>query len=191
MMAERAQWFFINFPHLKEVLTALTEHGIPFFIGGSGSLFLFGNEREPKDVDIFIPNKHHDEVDALFGIASEVYTSPLERVRNSHPFGLHELQITSHLEITVEAKVYAFSFDQSFVRKDCQMEMDGLVISVLPPEDALIIKAILQRGVSVGKHDVEDITSFLQIHKNLDKEYLQKRIKFLGAENRIDDIFLL
>jgi len=191
VIKERAQWFLDTFPHLKEVLITLSKHKIPFFIGGSGSLFLFGNEREPKDVDIFIPNKHHDEVDALFGITSEVYTSPLERVRNSHPFGLHDLQITSHLEIAAEGKMYTFSFDESFVRKDCQIEMDGLVISVLPPEDALIIKAILQRGKSVGKHDVEDIRIFLHIYKKIDTEYLQKRIRLLDAEDRTRGIFPL
>ncbi len=191
MIKERAQWFLDSFPHLKEVLLALSKHKIPFFIGGSGSLFLFGNEREPKDVDIFIPDKHHDEVDVLFGITSEVYTSPLERVRNSHPFGLHELQITSHLNITAEEKTHTFSFDESFTRKDCQIEMDALVISVLPPEDVLIIKAILQRGESVGKHDVEDIHTFLHIYKKLDTEYLQKRISLLDAEDRTRDIFSL
>ena len=58
-----------------------------------------------------------------------------------------------------------------------------------PPEDVLLIKALLQRGSEVGKHDLADITAFLKIYPEVRRDYLKKRIKIIGAEKRVGKVF--
>lgn len=183
MNKQRIDEFKIKFPTLTGILEKLTEHGIDWMIGGSGCLFLLGNDRTPDDVDIFIKSGQHDKADQIFGIKSFVYMSPLEHVRNSNPTGDHSLQLTSNLKITVGNKIYDLDitpemFEQSQVS-------DG--IRLLPPEDVLLIKALLQRGVDVNKHDIEDIKKFESIY-SINNQYLKKRIDSLDAEERVHGI---
>lgn len=172
--------FWKIFPDLKKTTETLTNHNIDWCIGGSGALFLLGNDRLPDDVDIYVRNEQHDLVDTLFGITSFQYTSPLENVRNSNPQGDHDLQITSHLDITAEGKTYHWRLDNQLLT---QSKLIG-DLRLLPPEDVLLIKALLQRGEELGKHDIEDIKNFEESF-TIDKTYLYERVKTIGAEERV------
>lgn len=62
-------------------------------------------------------------------------------------------------------------------------------VFLYPPEDVLLIKALLQRGPEVGKHDLADIRSFLKIYPTIRNDYLQARITEIGAEKRVGKTF--
>ena len=176
--------FFLKFPTLQNVLDQLSEHKIEWLIGGSGCLFLLGNERLPDDVDIYLRDDQHDLADKVFGITSFNYTSATELVRNSNPEGNHDIQLTSNLKITLDGKQYSLSIID-FIREH-SLQVGELYL--YPPEDALLIKALLQRGADVGKKDLEDIHTFQAIY-DLDTDYLNTRISQLGAEKRVGTIF--
>ncbi len=181
--------FFGRFPLLKQTLTTLNQERRDFAIGGSGCLFLFGNERQPDDVDIYLPNDQHDQVDKLFGITSFPYHSEQEEVRNSNVEGDHSIQLTSNLILTIQGKRYDLSLTPDVLSMRLEMEYVGQNVFLYPPEDVLLIKALLQRGEDVGKHDIEDIQNFMKIYPNLRMDYLEKRILNLGAEERVGTIF--
>lgn len=189
MNPDRLKIFFDRFPLLRSTLEKLNTAQIPYAIGGSGCLFLLGNERLPDDVDIYLRNEDHDAVDQLFGIASFTYESPLEHVRNSNVQGDHSIQLTSHLTISAEGKSYDLSLSPEVLGARHVSTYDGLDVFLYPPEDVLLIKALLQRGADVGKHDVEDIETFRHIYLNLRMDYLRERIKTIGAEARVKTIF--
>lgn len=191
MDAERIKAFFTRFPKLADALKTLNEANIPFAIGGSGCLFLLGNERLPDDVDIYLPNDRHDEADKLFGITSFPYHSTQEDVRNSNPGGDHAIQLTSSLVFSIEGKRYDYALTQDVLDKCLTGEFDGIAFSLFPPEDVLLIKALLRRGPDVGKHDLEDIRAFMNIYSGIRFDYLNERIRTLGAEERAGDTFLL
>ncbi len=176
--------FLNKFPTLLEVLDKLNAHNIEWYIGGSGCLFLLGNKRLPDDVDIYLRDDQHDMADKIFGIESFQYTSPVENVRNSNPGGDHDIQLTSGLTIIVGGITYLLSINDA-VRKQA-LNMGEL--RLYPPEDVLLIKALLQRGADVGKKDLADIKTFQAIYE-LDGEYLRERIAELGAEERVRGIF--
>ncbi|MDD5437588.1 MAG: nucleotidyltransferase [Patescibacteria group bacterium] len=186
---DRLQVFFARFPLLLPVVTKLNEAGIPFAIGGSGCLYLFGNERQPDDVDIYLPDDKHDEADKLFGIESYTYKSEMENVRNSNPQGDHSIQLTSHLTLSSDGKTYKISLNDHVLSHATKFEYEGQTILLLPVEDVLLIKALLQRGPEVNKHDIEDIRRFLAIQPNIDRDYLKSRVRELGAEGRVGNIF--
>jgi len=186
---DRLKIFFERFPLLAKTLKTLNEAKIPFAIGGSGCLFLLGNERLPDDVDIYFPNDRHDEVDRLFDIESFVYQSAQEEVRNSNPEGDHSIQFTSQLILKVEEKEYDLELTNEVLLNRLETEFEGQKLFLYPPEDVLLIKALLQRGEDVGKHDVADIQNFLQVYSDLRMDYLNNRIDKLGTRERVGKIF--
>ncbi|MEK9131083.1 MAG: hypothetical protein AAB429_03130 [Patescibacteria group bacterium] len=189
MNPDRLNIFFDRFPQLRSTLEKLNAAKIPYAIGGSGCLFLLGNERLPDDVDIYLRNEDHDAVDQLFDIVSFIYESPLEHVRNSNVNGDHSIQLTSHLTISAEGKSYDLSLTPDVLEARLQSAHDSLEVFLYPPEDVLLIKALLQRGADVGKHDIEDIEAFRQRYPQLRLDYLQQRIQSLGAQDRVQKIF--
>ncbi|OHB25407.1 MAG: hypothetical protein A2542_00225 [Parcubacteria group bacterium RIFOXYD2_FULL_52_8] len=182
--------FVAKFPKLAEVVGRLNANNIDWMISGSGCLWFYGNKRLPNDVDFFLRDEQHDVADKLFGIESFTYTSPLENVRNSNPFGDHDMQLTSHLRISVEGRTYSMSMGDAVFAQRKRVESSIGTLWLIPPEDALLIKALLQRGPDMGKQDLDDIKSFLAIYApNMD--YLQKHIAAIGAEERVKGIFAL
>lgn len=180
---------FNRFPLLEKVITMLNTAKIPYAVGGSGCLFLLGNKRLPDDVDIYLPNDKHDAADRLFGITSFVYRSTQETVRNSNPYGSHAFQLTSNLVIKAVGKEYDLSLSREVITHSLKTHYKKQKIFLYPPEDVLLIKALLQRGPEVGKQDIADIHAFLKIYPQIRMSYLKKRIKALGAEKRVKKIF--
>ena len=188
MNAETTKQFIAKFPKLESTLSILDKNNIQWMIGGSGSLFLLGNKRVPDDVDIFIQDSDHDKVDMLFGIKSFQYTSATENVRNSNPDNDHSMQITSHLAITINSTKYDLRITDDVVVNRIQLPYQERTLWLLPPEDVLLIKALLQRGKDVGKNDIEDITNFMKVYA-INREYLYARIKAIDARDRVGDVF--
>ncbi|MDP3800414.1 MAG: nucleotidyltransferase [bacterium] len=184
---KKLEEFILRFPMLVSVAEKLNKASINWLIGGSGCLFLLGNKRIPDDVDIFLPNGEHDTVDQLFNIKSYTHTSKAGPVRNSNPEDNHSIQFTSHLEFNFD-KQYKFGITESIKQKKIQFEYSGVNLYLLPPEDVLLIKALLQRGPEEGKKDIEDINNFLKIYQ-IDNNYLNERIKELDAKERVGNIF--
>ncbi|MSR84897.1 hypothetical protein EXS71_00420 [Candidatus Uhrbacteria bacterium] len=189
MLPERIAAFFSRFPLLISTIEKLNAAHISFAIGGSGCLFLFGNERVPEDADILLPDERHDEADKIFEIESYTHTSETEHVRNSNPSGDHSIQLTSQIILKIQGKEYRLSLTKNVLDHATTFDYQGQTITLLPVEDVLFIKALLQRGVDVGKHDIEDIQRFLKINPAIDRAYLASRVEELGAEERVGKIF--
>lgn len=187
--SERLSLLFGRFPRLDGVVRRLNAACIPFAIGGSGCLFVLGNERLPDDVDIYLPDDRHDEADRLFGCASFPYRSAQEEVRNSNPGGDHAIQLTSGLVLRIEGKAYGLALTSDVISHGLCGDHEGEPVRFYPPEDVLLIKALLRRGPEVGKHDLEDIERFLKVYPGIRKGYLARRIRDLGAEARVGTAF--
>lgn len=179
--------FITKFPKLLPIAKILNENKVNWLIGGSSCLFLLGNKRMPDDVDIFLPDIEHDRVDQVLSLESYTHTSKSASARNSNPNGDHSIQFTSHLEFNFD-KNYKFSITDTIVRQRISFEHNGININLLPPEDVLIIKALLKRGKDQGKCDIEDINRFRDIYQ-LNTEYLSLRITELDCKDRVGNIF--
>lgn len=186
---ERVQHFCERFPLLLPTVDALNRAGIPFMIGGSGCLFVLGNERLPDDVDIYLPDDRHDEADALLRCESYWFESTQEHVRNSNPEGNHTIQLTSHLRLNINDTAYDLSLNQRMLDHGLEVTAANHRLMFYPPEDVLLIKALLRRGPDVGKHDLEDIAKFLTIYPGVRHDYLNERIQTFGAADRVGSTF--
>ncbi len=189
-MPTRAEQLCAFFPLLLPTVQKLNSAGITYAIGGSACLFVLGNHRTPGDVDIQVPDDMHDAADAAFGITSYWYQSAQEHVRNSNPHGDHALQFTSALTITVEGKQYHLALDENMLTHALVAQVQEEQLRFFPPEDVLLVKALLQRGPEVEKNDVEDIKNFIKIYPQLDRTYLKSRVRLLDATERVKGVLI-
>ncbi len=173
------------FPSFVTVVAQLHEAGIPWALSGSACFFVHGNARQPGDLDLFVRDEDHDRIDQLFGIASVPYRSAIETVRNSHPLGDYDIQLTSHLVLTVAGKTYPLSLTPLQIAHRQAVQYEDQDIWLLAPEDVILAKALLQRDDSFGKFDVQDIKDFLKHHPTVDRGYIALRIQELDAEERV------
>ncbi len=185
----RIENFFKRFPLLLGTIEKLNAAGIQWMIGGSSCLYLLGNERLPDDVDIFFRNPDHDGVDKLFGISSYTHDAKEGPVRNSNPNNDHSIQFTSSLIIEVDGSKYDLAVTDAIIGSRISGHYLNQTFWLMPPEEVLLLKAILRRGKDVGKKDLEDIQNFLRIYKELDIEYLERRIDGLQAKIRVGSTF--
>jgi hypothetical protein len=186
---DRVEALCARFPSLLPTVNILNEASIPFAIAGSGCLYLFGNERVPNDIDFFLPDDQHDRADQVFGVTSFTHRSNVNRTRNSNPANDHAMQLTSQIVYTIDEKEYPVVLTEHVLSHRPSVDAQGQRIYLLPVEDVLLDKAMLQRGPESGKHDIEDIRNFLQLHPDIDRDYLKERIRQLGAEKRVGNIF--
>ena len=185
---ERVETLVQRFPLLLPTAQKLNSASIDWMIAGSSCLFVLGNERLPDDADISLHDEQHDAADKLFGIKSYIHNSPAGPTRNSNPEGDHSIQLTSRLEFNFDKK-YVFSVTETVNANKIHFNYQGTDMYLLPPEDVLLIKALLQRGPDEGKQDIIDIQNFMKIYK-IDRGYMSRRIAELGAESRVNNILL-
>jgi len=184
---DRIHSLFRHFPLLFSLVKKLNENKIDFVISGSACLYVFGNERFPLDLDIFLKNKDHDLADKIFDIKSFSFSSDFEVVRNSNPFGDSAFQLTSNLMLLNSKQTLDFSINDNILKNRVEAEYGGEKVFFMPPEEVLLTKSFLNRGPDVGKHDAEDIKNFLKVHKNLNTGYIASRLEDLNIKNRLND----
>lgn len=177
-----------RFPLFLPTIKKLNDREIPWMVSGSACLFLLGNDRWPGDVDLFLPDESHDQVDVLFRCASFTFTSEFERARNSHPQNEHSIQFTSHVVLTVDGKEYSYLVTPLMLGRRSVMTYRDQTTWIQAPEDILLSKAIMQRDSDHGKHDLEDIRNFCKKYP-VDRQYLQQRVEELHAAERVGKIF--
>lgn len=77
-----------------------------------------------------------------------------------------------------------FFMDEEMVENIQRRKLFDVEVPVVPVEDNVIFKAILQRGENQGKHDIEDI-EHMAANERIDLEYLEKRIHQYHAAKRV------
>lgn len=179
-MKEQLNDLIVRFPLLFPTVEKLNVNDLTWMMGGSACLYIYGNERMPEDIDIYLPASQHELANEMFGIESYVYRSPLEKVKNSNLNGDHSIQLTSDLEITKNGNIYYLEPTGLVLDSRKFIESQGENFYFIPVEEALLIKALLGRGADMGKRDIQDVKNFLKIYPNINSEYIPKRQKELA-----------
>lgn len=65
---KRFQEVIATFPKFESILEQLDSANIPYAVGGSVALYVQGNDRKPKDVDIMFTDEAFDRANALFNL---------------------------------------------------------------------------------------------------------------------------
>jgi predicted nucleotidyltransferase len=94
--------------------------------------------------------------------------------------GVVGLDVAGCLKLNGAGGVYSFFMDEEMVERIKLKPLLSVNVPVVPVEDNILFKAILQRGEAENKFDVEDIRDMVN-HEKIDAAHLKRRMKKYGG----------
>lgn len=150
---------------LSTVKNKLEKTGVRWAVFAGAAAHCYGSKRKVSDIDVLV-----DGVD--LEKAKEVLTN------------VEGVDVVADLKMNVNGETCLFFMDGEMEERIQWKRLLNVEIPVVPVEDNIIFKAILQRLQAQGKHDIEDIKHMVASEK-IDSEYLEKRIRKYRAEKRV------
>ncbi len=144
---------------LSAVKEALDKAGVSWVVFAGAAAHCYGSKREITDIDILVKREDLGKAKSLF-----------KNVDKEH--------------FDVVAGSDQIRLDDEMVKRTRHRPLFGVTVPVIPAEDNIILKAILQRGEDQGKHDIDDVKSMIR-NENIDLEYLNWRIHEWKVEERV------
>jgi len=143
----------------------LAKANVIWVLFAGAAAFFYGSNRMVTDVDILVKSEDLEKAKAA--------------LRN-----LEGVDIVADLTLKTSLGVCRFFMDDEMISKMRWKELVDVKVSLIPVEDNIIFKAVLQRGEAEGKHDIDDIKGMLR-HEKLNIAYLTKRIQKYQAAKRV------
>lgn len=147
---------------LFQIVEIFKKINIPWAIFAGTAAYCYGSKRGITDIDILVKNTDFD-------IAKN-------SLRN-----IEGIDIVADLKIVKNGKNYFFSMDDEMIERIKYRKLFDVEVPLIPVEDNIILKAILQRSEKEGKHDIEDIKNMIK-NERIDFKYLRKRIEKYHAK---------
>jgi hypothetical protein len=141
--------------------------GVHWVIFAGAAASCYGGTRKITDIDILVRSEDLDNAKAA-----------LENI------DARGFDVGGGGEIKTDLETCEFFLDEEMIGRINWKQLFGVRVPIISVEDNIVLKAILQRGEELGKHDVEDIKSMMT-HEKLDLEYIRKRIMRCKAEKRV------
>ena len=94
------------------------------------------------------------------------------------------VDVVADLKINVDGETCLFFMDEEIEEKIQRRRLFDVEVPVVPVEDNIVFKGILQRTEKQGKHDIEDIQHTVANEK-VDSECFGKKIRKYRAEKRV------
>lgn len=153
---------------LDETVTALAEDDIPYlFMGGIASA-CWGRPRWTHDIDLFVtPQDARRVLDALAGRGFET--------EETFPDWLFKASKHGQLIDIIFRSMGDVYVDDEMLRRAQHREFMGRQLSIIPPEDLLVIKALVH-GEHMPRHWY-DALALLATCESLDWDYLVRRAR--------------
>ena len=169
---------------LGQVARRLDRAGIPWAVFAGAAAAVYGSVRPLTDVDILIPAAEGERAAALFPEAK----SERRDDGSVRTIQLPGFDLVPGLALHKAGATYVVDLDAQMVARVQHHEIAGVVVPVIPPEDNVLLKAILGRGPEVGKHDWEDVQAMAAHLPALDWEYLRWRAGVCGPRARMERV---
>jgi hypothetical protein len=157
--------------HLKEIAARLDRAGMPWAVFAGAAASVYGADRPLTDLDILVPSAEGDRLVALF---------PGAEVFSRH--GILSLVLPG---VDLLAGLGNLDLDAEMAERVTRHEIGGILVPVIPPEDNILLKAMLGRGPEVGKHDWEDVEAMMAFVPSLDWAYLRWRAGTLDNPEKV------
>jgi len=150
---------------LPTVKDRLAKACIQWVVFAGAAAHCYGSKRKVTDIDILVKD-----------VDLEKATSALKDIEG--------FDVVADLEIKTNQGSCRFFMDDEMIERTQWKKLFGVTVPVIPVEDNVIFKAIVQRGEDQGKHDIEDIQQMAS-HEKMNLKYFEKRIQKYNAEKRV------
>jgi hypothetical protein len=168
---------------LRLVAGRLDASGLPWCVMAGAAATCYGVTRPITDLDILICADAGQRILALFPEGQPKSIA----YPGDHALDLGPVELWwGTLHLNGDGRFYPFAPDDQLIKRITRQPIAGMVVPIMPVEDILIFKAILQRGPQRGKHDLEDIQAIAQTPGNrLDLDYMNERAVACAALERV------
>jgi hypothetical protein len=158
---------------LKEVAQRLDDARIVWAVFAGAAANAYGATRPLTDIDILVPLADRDRIVALFPEAQIMYRED---------GAVRGLQLPG---FDILAGLSLMDLDPEMAARLTRHEIAGTAVTVIPPEDNILIKAVFGRGPEQGKHDWEDVQAMLAHLPALDWGYVYWRAQTCAPQERV------
>ena len=161
---------------LEEVARRLDNAKITWAVFAGAAATAYGVTRPVTDIDILVPVAEGTRAATLF---------PEAEVKRGESGPVEWIKL---VDFDILPGLPSLELDAEMVARLRRHEISGVTIPVIPPEDNILIKALLGRGPEVGKHDWEDVEAMMAYLPSLDWEYLHWRINTCVPKERAEQV---
>lgn len=176
---------FYQVSDLNEVIKKLNDNNIEYGIYAGSQVAVLTSNRVPTDVDIIIADKDFEKTKQLFpnGIIKKYKEGDVFL----YPYEDKKIEFMFFALLTISNNTYPFRLTNFAYKNNLTVKVNGTNVKMVNPADTIIFKAVMQRGLKEGKHDVEDIIALSKVIK-VNKVYIRKRIKEFKAAERVEEL---
>jgi len=160
--------------NLGVVQRLLDANPIQWAVCAGSAAHLYGNRRPIQDVDILVAGGKLADIVKLLQQQQKAVQFDGQRIL------WRGIKLFDDLSIRRGGVVHPFIFDTPMIERRRRIPLLGSTVAVLAPEDVLIQKVLLGRGVEQGKHDLADADGIVR-RQQLDLDYLRNRLKATKA----------
>ena len=174
---------------LHQTRDRLIRAGVGFGIYSGFHAMMLAGHRQTDDIDIWADERRFEDICAAFPEADvqEAWRGSeglvVKGIHEGFAINLGGVSILGASVVRLNDEIYPTEF--ASIRDRVAWHDYGWVAAhFVDPVDTLLTKAITQRGVKEGKHDIEDIEAIVRTVP-IDVEYLKIRITQTKTTNRV------
>ncbi len=177
--AKRFQEVIATFPQLETILKQLNDADISYAIGGSVALYVQGNDRKPKDVDIMFTDEAFDQANDLFGLKPQHIERPYNSMNKSTP--VEDGSVDFLNRYTSKAGRYSYYYPP--IQK-VPVTFKAMDVALIPAEKIAVFKLIARRE---HHNDLSDFYALFQ-HPEFDMKLFWKVVDLLDARETVTSL---
>ena len=140
---------------------------------------LYGDRRPIQDVDILVAPGPLPDVVKLLQQQQKAVQFDGQRIL------WRGIKFFDDLTVRRAGVTYPFVLDSAMCARLRRQSLLGSMVPVLPPEDVVLHKLLLDRGSDQGKHDRIDAQGIVR-RQQLDLDYLRERIQTMRLNGSVD-----
>ncbi|MFN2183550.1 MAG: hypothetical protein ACK2UU_06140 [Anaerolineae bacterium] len=160
--------------HLHEVAATLDGAGMSWAVFAGAAASVYGADRPLTDLDILVPAREGERLKTLFPNSEVVFE--------------HDILCLALPDVDLLAGLGTMDLDAEMAARVTHHEIGGIGVPVIPPEDNILLKAMMGRGADQGKHDWEDVEAMMAFVPSLDWAYLRWRAGMLDEVEKAQEV---
>ncbi|MDN5275345.1 MAG: hypothetical protein JWP06_1246 [Candidatus Saccharibacteria bacterium] len=168
-----------TFPKFESILEQLSRANIPYAIGGSVSLYVQGNDRKPKDVDIMFTDEAFGRANELFGLESHHIERPYNGMNKSTPVDDGSVDFLNQYTSKTGNRSY-----YSPPTETMPVAFNDMEVTLVPAEKIAVFKLITRRE---HHSDLDDFHELFQ-HPDFDTNIFWRIVDSLDAREAVTNL---